>query len=90
MMSGARPVVVRGWNAWKKRINLRYWGIFWSVRPRLVMEMNLGMLRRRERRMTGEMWKRRDTLLLLTAILSYNVGLAFELIKRDLVIVLLA
>jgi hypothetical protein len=25
---GARPVVVRGWKAWKKRMNLRYWGIF--------------------------------------------------------------
>ena len=54
MSRGATPVVVRGWKAWKKRINLRYWGIFWSVGPMGEMEMNLVMLKRMEKTMTGK------------------------------------
>jgi len=53
MSRGARPVVVRGWKAWKKRINWRYWGIFWSVGPIGEMEMNLVMLKRRDNKIMG-------------------------------------
>jgi hypothetical protein len=42
-------VVVRGWKAWKKRMNLRYWGIFWRERPIGEIEMNLVKLKRREK-----------------------------------------
>ena len=49
-------MVVRGWKAWKKRMNLRYWGIIWSLGPTGEMEMNLVMLRIVEDTMTGTMW----------------------------------
>ena len=53
---GASPVVVRGWKAWKKRINLRYSGIFWRSGPTGEMEMNLVMLKMREKQITGMTW----------------------------------
>jgi len=56
MIKGASPVVVRGWNAWKKRTNFRYSGIFCRVSPIGEIEMNLVMLKKRERMMTGKTW----------------------------------
>ena len=53
IQKGARPVVVRGWKAWKNRMNFRYCGIFWRSGPKGEMEINLVMLKRKERRRTG-------------------------------------
>ena len=73
MRRGAIPVVVRGWKAWKKRMNLRYWGIFWRVRPIGEMEMNLVMLKMMEIRMTGKTWMNMIILGLRDAVLSYQI-----------------
>ena len=54
MRSGASPVVVRGWKAWKKRINLRYKGIFWSSGPTGEMDMNFVILKSIDKTMTGK------------------------------------
>ena len=58
---GPSPVVVRGWKAWKKRMNFKYWGIFWSVGPKGEMEMNLTVLNISAKMITGMM--RRSALL---------------------------
>ena len=62
MRRGASPVVVRGWKAWKKRMNLRYWGIFCSSGPIGEIEMNLVMLKRSEKTMTGKTWMKMVSL----------------------------
>jgi hypothetical protein len=58
MRKGTSPEVVRGWNGWKKRMNWRYSGIFWSARPIDKMEMNLVMLNRIAVKMTGDTWRK--------------------------------
>ena len=70
MMRGASPVVVRGWTAWKKRMNLRYWGIFWSEGPSGEMDMNFVMLKTSEKNTTGIMWCMANILLLSFRVLS--------------------
>ena len=63
-------MVMRGWKAWKKRINLRYWGIFWSDWPIGEMEMNLVMLKTRAKMITGIM--RRIVIVLVVCFLVFS------------------
>ena len=58
MQRGARPVVVSGWKAWKKRMNFKYSGIFWRSGPSGEIAINLVMLKINERLSTGTMWQR--------------------------------
>ena len=63
-------MVVRGWKAWKKRMNLRYQGIFWRVRPIGNIERILGILNRRAKTITGNTWVNVMSLEVLLQVLS--------------------
>ena len=50
---------------------MRYWGIFWRVRPIGKIERILGMLNKRAKTITGNTWVKVMSLEVLLQVLSW-------------------